>query len=795
MTEPRTRRAIDLDLALYRAASALMVIATAGACAEASVAWADAGQMPLPWSVLAAAAVAALVGIVESFRGTRKRRGVRLYCAVAVVALGVSVLLPEVRLAADYRPLWSVVVIGWCLTSVAIAPIAVAWVSPVVTVEAVLERIPVVGAWQAAYEALLCALTALLCAAGVQALHRAAAWVRTSSESSWTAHEDLVRDSARAQAKRRWDGLVHDKVLGALRLAGRQDGRVDEAARALAGQAAQALRTLDPLAARPLTVALREHARGLAVDLDLSVTGECADEVVAAALLGAAAEALTNIHRHAPGRGARIHGHLGAAECRITISEVHADRPVGAPGPSPVAAAPSLRGPAPAGVGLQVSVVERMADVGGTAVVHRDGQGAPVVELTWRPTEAVDEAPLTWWRERDFHIILWLGLGCLSMHVLIGLTFLDVVRSREWQIAGVLLFALLVLLDVRAEVDGWPWRLGAVGLALLPAAFLLNLDEPPTGDWRYWFVGAMDLPMAVMSFRARPWVGVVAAFGQLGALLAASAARGNFNTSALTAGWGVVLSSAVLGMMMRVAMDRTTASVNSTAAETGAARLEAVRAQEREAESRRRLGRLEDSVLPMLDHIASGAPLTDEDRAECRLLEAEARDQLVAAPLLAPPLVTAIAQARARGATVVLAAQGETPPELVAPFREVCRAVLSAAQADSRLVALWRPNDRGRLGSVSLVGTSHEVSAASSDSAAMSESQAPGLSLVERIRRAAAAPGVRVVVTSDVDTALVEIDRTGPTTPADRPARPTGRGPRDRAHTSARQRACEMNSR
>lgn len=58
----------------------------------------------------------------------------------------------------------------------------------------------------------------------------------------------------------------------------------------------------------------------------------------------------------------------------------------------------------------------------------------------------------------------------------------------------------------------------------------------------------------------------------------------------------------------------------------------------------------------------------------------------------------------------------------------------------------------------------------------MSESQAPGLSLVERIRRAAATPGVRVVVTSDVDTALVEIDRTGPTTPADRPAPPTGRG-------------------
>lgn len=776
MTEPRTPQGLDLDLALYRAASFLMVIAVAEGCGRTAVVSAAIGSLPLSWIVLAVAGVGAIVGVVESILGSPGRLGVRLYCAASLAALGLSIVLPDERYDVEYRPLWSLVMTAWCLTSVAVSPRAVAWVSPVVVVEVVIERTPAVGGWQAAYEASLFVLTALLCAAGVRALHRAATWVRTASESSWSAHEGLVRDSARAQAKRRWDGLVHDKVLGALRLAGRPDGRVDEAARTLAGQAAQALRTLDPLAARPFRTSLHEHARGLGLDLDLDVTGECLDESVGAAFLGATAEALTNIHRHAPGRGARIHGHLGAAECRITICEVESGRTAKTLTPTSLALPPPPIGAAATGVGLQVSVVERMADVGGSAVVHPDERGALVVELQWCPADPAEDAPVTWWRERDFHIILWLGLGCLITHVLIGLTFLDVVRSREWQLAGILVFGLLVAVDVRAATDGWTWRAAVIGLVLLPAAFLLNLDDAPVSDWRYWFVGVMDLPFAVMSFRSRPWAGVAAAVGQLAAMLAASAARGNPRLWAVTGGWGVVVASALLGMMMRLAMDRTTASVNSTAAETGATRLEAVRAQEREAESRRRLGRLEDSVLPMLDHIASGAPLTDEDRAECRLLEAEARDQLVAAPLLAPPLVTAIAQARARGATVVLAAQGETPPELVAPFREVCRAVLSAAQADSRLVALWRPNNRGRLGSVSLVGTSHEVSAASSDSAAMSESQAPGLSLVERIRRAAATPGVRVVVTSDVDTALVEIDRTGPTTPADRPAPPTGRG-------------------
>ena len=100
--------------------------------------------------------------------------------------------------------------------------------------------------------------------------------------------------------------------------------------------------------------------------------------------------------------------------------------------------------------------------------------------------------------------------------------------------------------------------------------------------------------------------------------------------------------------------------INAAAAEQGALRLADARAEEaaRVAQSRS-----QDVIVQaghLLERIAVAEPLSDPDRARCRLAEAEARDALVANPLLTPDLRASVRQARERGVTVALAADEST---------------------------------------------------------------------------------------------------------------------------------------
>ncbi|MEU7144869.1 hypothetical protein ABZ942_35890 [Nocardia sp. NPDC046473] len=93
--------------------------------------------------------------------------------------------------------------------------------------------------------------------------------------------------------------------------------------------------------------------------------------------------------------------------------------------------------------------------------------------------------------------------------------------------------------------------------------------------------------------------------------------------------------------------------IESTARAVKQARIDA-----QNAERKRQLNRLDRRARPMLERIAAAVPFQPEEREECRLLEAELRDELRAPQLSTPELLAAARAARQRGVEVMLLDDG-----------------------------------------------------------------------------------------------------------------------------------------
>jgi hypothetical protein len=147
----------------------------------------------------------------------------------------------------------------------------------------------------------------LVAAGAIDLLHRAAAKVEDAVNVQWAAREAAGRATARAEGKEWWDGLIHDKVLGALRLASR--ARDDADRRAAAELANEALAISDGSTGRAGTTHRSLHARldAACARLGLVMTWQVRDDYgdlppeVDLAVVGAAEEALTNAARHSGG--------------------------------------------------------------------------------------------------------------------------------------------------------------------------------------------------------------------------------------------------------------------------------------------------------------------------------------------------------------------------------------------------------------------------------------------------------------------------------------------------------------
>lgn len=536
-------------------------------------------------------------------------------------------------------------------------------------------------------EATLLLVSQLTGAALVALMYRAVAEVREVGEATVAATEQTAAERARVRERARWDGLVHDRVLAALRLGAQSDDRWGEPVRESAREALDALHRDADAAPVAIEVLLARHALAAGLTPRITVGEDAPDPAVRDALVGAATEAITNVARHACVDSVEVDGEVSTARAVLRIT----DHGVG----MPLQIAPDR-------AGVARSVVGRMRAFGGEALVwSRPGAGT-VVTLRWA-ADAEPAAALRW-SVRTFIPMIALGTASTLVNVGIGWRRPDDLVSPT---LGVVVLVAIVITGIASvtvpRTRPWVTAVAAACVAL-PMVGLLNVRGYGPPDWRYWIISALTPAVAALAFRTRPRVGLVTAGGMLLAVVAADLAHGQVSWIPVLGPFPVLFGLAAAAGMSRLGLNRGSDVIAAASAQAARARAQRAAAVERDRELARRMGQLREGAVPILERLRDAPAPLPGDAAACRWMEARVRDQLVAGPLIGPELVDAVDAARRRGVAVTLSVSGDTETGGVAALREAAAAVLPLVSAGFRVRVSWDPFDPGRWGTVSLVG-------------------------------------------------------------------------------------------
>ena len=313
---------------------------------------------------------------------------------------------------------------------------------------------------------------------------------------------------------------------------------------------------------------------------------------------------------------------------------------------------------------------------------------------------------LTGWGTRAVMWLYFVTIAALALSTTGGI-------REPWRV--IIAIALFAVLTLAATLDGGdrlslPVTLLAVVVG--PINALLLAWQLPYVGYNSWFVGAGTTTLFLLCLRGRiayAWIG----FGVLSAVILVWGA-----TSFVTvAGAGTMLARqglvVVVGTMFALGLRRTIREIDTlTAAATERAATEAARLAET-TERARRHAELAETVAPLLERIASGAPISVDDRRDFAIAEAELRDSLRARGLRTPVVIDAVRSARRRGVDVVLLddSNAETPDDQLEAFAQLVADTLHDS-IDGRVTARLLPAGRPVLGTVVADGTTyskHEV--------------------------------------------------------------------------------------
>ncbi|GEN80481.1 sensor histidine kinase [Actinotalea fermentans] len=352
------------------ALSWLVVVALVAQTPAAVRGWLEAPDVSGA-AVAVVACLAAVVGwlVWRAASGLDVTPALRALVAVGVLGVGALALLAQRDgAAADVDAVLPLLVTGAC-AAVLLSGRAALAVVPVVAVAGAWARWPAAGA-TAVVGGAVTGLAALAAFVVVRSVARAHDAVPAAVAAGWEAAEERTRIAERARDRELWDGLVHDKVLGALALAA--PGPVSTAARELASDALAFLRGQ----ARPessLDARWRRHTARLGLEAEITVVDDGAGQVdagVREALAGAVEEALTNVRRHSGQHAATVVAELSEHAARVVVT----DHGIGVGGAAGLGAA---------GLGVRLGIEARMRAVGGRADVGPDEGGGTAVVLVW----------------------------------------------------------------------------------------------------------------------------------------------------------------------------------------------------------------------------------------------------------------------------------------------------------------------------------------------------------------------------------------------------------------------------
>lgn len=672
--------------AAYRAAAGLGVATLAVTVADL-LRFPSAYRPGVGMTAALAIGVVLLAAIREGLRPHPSPRPL----AVFVVA-SYLLLLAHPLLVLDpprYPPLLHVLGGGMCVTAIAFSVRFGAVGAVAFSLVSWWLRMPVLGPWSAATEASLLALSGAISTATIYVLVRATAQVTTAVEAEWTSRERATRAARRGLERVRWDGLTHDKVLGALLLAGRtRGGAVPEAAGDLAREALAAMaepeRAPGRRPAEPAVLRWRRHAGRLGLRAHVEVAETEVDPEVADAVVDVVAEALTNVARHGGPGQAWVSGTIGPQRVQVVVTDT---------GPGFSFDRDRRRAS-----GLE-TMVRRMRTVGGTAeLTSRPGRGT-VVTVRWSPAAPdTAESSRTEWTRRTFTPLLTLGALVVILNVGLGADQWRGSRSVGVALVGI---AAIVAVTVGAGLLPPTSRLfGVTVVALVVTGTVLAANAAPAApsDWRYWGVGALTPALGAVAFRCPGRHGAAAAGALMGLVAVTDALLGRPFWAVLAGPGSVLVLTVVAGYLLRLALDRSWTLVDRSVAATGVWRMATAAEGERVEEAIRRVEALDAAAGAALRLVADATELTNEQAEELLVVESAVRDALTAPGLLTPAVREAVLAARRRGARVevrrTIAGAGVTPDQ---PLPEAAVAAFSAAVGEARAgdaVRLsWRPAD------------------------------------------------------------------------------------------------------
>ncbi len=278
----------------------------------------------------------------------------------------------------------------------------------------------------------------------------------------------------------------------------------------------------------------------------------------------------------------------------------------------------------------------------------------------------------------------------------LALWSLGEVRSPGPTLAALALFAAVcavVTVDSGSTLSLWAT---VITVSVWPAvALVVSWQLTIGGGFSQWFLGAATATLFFVCLRGRigwAWVGF-ALVAVVTLIWGATTTIGIGTAALLMAKQFPIL---VAGTLFALGLRRTGASIQHLTAEASARAATEAADVAATAERGRRLAELDAFATPLLSLLVSGAQLTDGDRREFAVAEAELRDGLRARSLAVAPVIVAARGARRRGVDVVLLDDSDPARvdarDLENVVAQLCTALDSAV--DGRVVARLLPPGR-----------------------------------------------------------------------------------------------------
>lgn len=286
-------------------------------------------------------------------------------------------------------------------------------------------------------------------------------------------------------------------------------------------------------------------------------------------------------------------------------------------------------------------------------------------------------------------IIVALAAVFSAYHLVLGLFSLHIPVSPWPSVLAMGLYLIATVASLwpseRLRLRVWIVALDLGVAVVIPLLVTAALDPTRDNGYATWYVAAIGTLMTILAVRG----GIIVAWVGVGFLAL---------QTVLWAGVGALGGIGVIGSMVWVAVAQISTATIAKATRDARAFAVAQRGAEewkaaqdaRTTEREARLRQTERVAAPMLRRIAeSDGLLSEQERADCRLLEATIRDEIRGRALLDDGVRDAVRTARSSGITVTLLDDGgidDLAVEEHARVRSSVSAAISGATADRIIV-------------------------------------------------------------------------------------------------------------